>query len=374
VGMLVSLTFSIPSLFNGDFSAPLPAGNVQDLHILRLVYLMHLCQILLTTDKFTSGMDVVENVTTDGVGVAQDNQDETDEMPVLALLHRVRSAVGFASEGDGTEGLRAKAVWSDVKHASLPFLRCAALFYHHLTNVAGPEGLSHFNDDEHTVLSSFLNLPATPADLLAEVYNLNELVQRWTGHPRIGRLLGRANPADSRQSNSSGGGNVVTYPLKVNSLISLPHDYSELINSTSGFTCPKSLTDEARVPAMCLVCGTVLCSQSYCCQTELEGKNIGACTAHAETCSGGCGIFLRVRECKVVLLAGRSSKGIFIQPPYVDQYGETDTGLRRGNPLHLCQEKYRKLYKLWLNHAVPKEISSSLESQPYYTTTPWHRL
>ena len=91
-------------------------------------------------------------------------------------------------------------------------------------------------------------------------------------------------------------------------------------------------------------------------QVELEGKTMGACTAHSETCSGGCGIFLRIRECKVVLLAGRGqpSKGIFIQPPYVDQYGETDAGLRRGNPLHLCQEKYRKLYKLWLNHAIPK--------------------
>ena len=29
IGILVSLTFSIPSLFNGDFSAPLPAGNIQ---------------------------------------------------------------------------------------------------------------------------------------------------------------------------------------------------------------------------------------------------------------------------------------------------------------------------------------------------------
>ena len=94
----------------------------------------------------------------------------------------------------------------------------------------------------------------------------------------------------------------------------------------------------------------------YFIQVELEGKTMGACTAHSETCSGGCGIFLRIRECKVVLLAGRGppSKGIFIQPPYVDQYGETDAGLRRGNPLHLCQEKYRKLYKLWLNHAIPK--------------------
>ena len=38
---------------------------------------------------------------------------------------------------------------------------------------------------------------------------------------------------------------VVTYPLKLNSLIALPQDYSELINSISGFTCPKVIVKRA---------------------------------------------------------------------------------------------------------------------------------
>ena len=29
--------------------------------------------------------------------------------------------------------------------------------------------------------------------------------------------------------------------------------------------------------------------------------------------------------------------GCFYSPPYVDDYGETDEGLRRGNPLFFCQ-------------------------------------
>ena len=85
------------------------------------------------------------------------------------------------------------------------------------------------------------------------------------------------------------------------------------------------------------------------------------------------GIFLRVRECKVVLLAG-PSKGCFIQSPYVDEYGETDPGLRRGNPLRLCPEKYRKIYKLWLNHGIPQEISHLLEANHYNMHTPWFQL
>jgi hypothetical protein len=44
---------------------------------------------------------------------------------------------------------------------------------------------------------------------------------------------------------------------------------------------------------MCLVCGEVVCSQSYCCQAELDGEAVGACTAHAHTCGARVGIFLR---------------------------------------------------------------------------------
>lgn len=57
--------------------------------------------------------------------------------------------------------------------------------------------------------------------------------------------------------------------------------------------CPKSGGDKSRAPTLCLVCGTMLCSQSYCCQTELEGEDVGACTAHTFTCGSGVGIFLR---------------------------------------------------------------------------------
>lgn len=51
------------------------------------------------------------------------------------------------------------------------------------------------------------------------------------------------------------------YPVQSSGLISLPSDYSELINAASLFTCPNSEGDEARTPAMCLICGKLLCSQ-----------------------------------------------------------------------------------------------------------------
>ncbi len=236
-GLLVGLTFSLPHIFNGG----LPSGNIQDRHLLQLVFVVHLVQIMLTTDQWSS--------------LKEEKEDQDHGGVVLELLHDVRKAVGFASDNDGSEGLKAKAVWGDLKHASLPFLRCAALFYHHLTNVPGPSELAHFAPNEFDVLAKYLGLPSNPGELLAFA-NLRTLAVQWASHPGVAASL-------------SAGKEHISYPLKLNSLIKLPADYSELINNVSNFTCPNYMSDESRVPAMCLICGEVVCSQSYCCQTTI---------------------------------------------------------------------------------------------------------
>ena len=131
-GLLVGLTYSVPSLFNGDHAAPLPSGNVQDQHLLRLIYLVHLVQIMITTDQFSRG---------DNTSMAT---SESRNNIVLEVLHEVRDAVGFASDNDGSECLTGDAVWNDLKEASVPFLRLAAVFYHYLTGVQGSTELEHF--------------------------------------------------------------------------------------------------------------------------------------------------------------------------------------------------------------------------------------
>lgn len=79
----------------------------------------------------------------------------------------------------------------------------------------------------------------------------------------------------------------------------------------------------------------MLCSQSYCCQKDVLKKRTGSCTAHAYTCGGKTGVFLRVSECQILLLNLTFSasvdldvKGCLIPAPYLDDYGETDQGLR----------------------------------------------
>ena len=74
-------------------------------------------------------------------------------------------------------------------------------------------------------------------------------------------------------------------------------------------------------------------------------------------------IFLsRVKECKIVLLSNKT-KGSFYLAPYVDEYGETDFGLKRGNPLRLCPERLRKIHQMWVNHGIPEEISHAMSSR-----------
>jgi BMFP domain-containing protein YqiC len=284
----------------------------------------------------------------------------------------------------------------------------------------------------------------------------------------------------------------IRQPHSVNQLIDLPFDYSELVDRVSNFTCPSIKNEDSRTPTMCLVCGVMLCSQSYCCQRDLNdlasnykqvvrrqeesrqqwlaaaasssggagsspsggtrsdsdnavvqgggpsggvqasamatwsalfshigpfagtgaataggagggpatatgGSNqspaairstitsftsmisnphinqqlVGSCTYHAHECSGGVGVFLRIRNCQILLLSGRS-KGCYMPAPYIDDHGETDFGLIRGNPLHLNRQLYERLQNTWMNHAIPEQISRTLEYSSYASNINWH--
>uniref|UniRef100_A0A8C9SSU5 E3 ubiquitin-protein ligase n=1 Tax=Scleropages formosus TaxID=113540 RepID=A0A8C9SSU5_SCLFO len=227
-------------------------------------------------------------------------------------------------------------LWRCVKAGVLPYLRSAALFFHHLNGVPAPPELHGKSS------TAYLSYTLSLSEHFHKEY-------RCFSFPNL------------------------SFPRESNRLIDLPDDYSALINQASSFTCPKSGGDKSRAPTLCLVCGTMLCSQSYCCQAELDGEDVGACTAHTFTCGSGVGIFLRVRESQVLFLAGKT-KGCFYAPPYLDDYGETDQGLRRGNPLHLCRERYRKIQKLWRQHGITEEIGHAQEANQTLVGIDWQHL
>uniref|UniRef100_A0A1A8MWJ8 E3 ubiquitin-protein ligase n=1 Tax=Nothobranchius pienaari TaxID=704102 RepID=A0A1A8MWJ8_9TELE len=314
------------------------------LHLLQLITVAHLVQILLTSTTEDQSMD--------------EDTEVSEEQELTCQLYRtLRQHLGSVLP-EVSSGWQ---LWSCVKAAIMPFLRTAALFFHYLNSAVPPADLMVEGPGQWEALCSYLSLPSNLLLLHQDHHTLLEpLIHRWCCHPGV-------------RQNLQGGGVIVRFPRESNRLINLPEDYSVLINQASSFTCPRSGGDKSRAPTLCLVCGSMLCSQSYCCQMEVEGEDVGACTAHTFTCGAGIGLFLRVRESQVLFVAGKT-KGCFYPPPYLDDYGETDQGLKRGNPLHLCLERYRKIERLWRQHGIAEVIGHAQEANQTLVAIDWQHL
>ncbi|XP_075902159.1 E3 ubiquitin-protein ligase UBR2 isoform X1 [Nelusetta ayraudi] len=314
------------------------------LHLLHLVTVAHLVQVLLSS---TSAEVCMEQ---DGGGCGEEELS-------CQLYCTLRKHLGSALP-EVTSGWQLQRC---IRSGVLPFLRCAALFFHYLNSSAPPADLLVAGPAQWEALCSYLSLPSNLLQLYQSQHTVLEpLIHRWCSHPGVRQVL-------------QGGGALVRFPRESNRLIELPEDYSVLINQASSFTCPRSGGDKSRAPTLCLVCGSLLCSQSYCCQTEVEGEDVGACTAHTFTCGAGLGLFLRVRESQVLFVAGKT-KGCFYPPPYLDDYGETDQGLKRGNPLHLCVQRYQKIERLWRQHGIAEVIGHAQEANQTLVAIDWQHL
>ena len=286
-GLLVSLTYSLPSLFNGEGPAPLPSCNIQDSHILRLMFLGHITQILFSLSR-------------DWPSVPEEDfhhcPPARECAPLLDLVDLINAA--RRQEDSQTEEKKAStlALWQTVMEQSLGFLRCAALFYHFLSGVSYPAELTSLlpPDIEFINLCKYLSLPFSPKHLLDSPFTL-ALVRKWAVHANVPELL--RDPAN------------LQFRTTVPRLVDLPTEYSELMNNITNFSCPRSVGEETRMPSpcMCLVCGKVVCSQSFCCQTDLQGQSVGACAAHTSDCGAGNPVSLCVRCAHALFQAPESS-------------------------------------------------------------------
>ncbi|MCJ8736842.1 hypothetical protein PDJAM_G00016990 [Pangasius djambal] len=346
--LLVGLVLSIPVLYqeeNVDLQPSAISTAYNQQHLVHLVTMAHMVQVLLSSQDLNAG----------AVGGG-----DAEEVRAAAALY---STVSQHTEGLKS-GVSASMTVDTVKRGVLPFLRCAALFFHCLTGVPAPEELSNAavsSESQLSLLCSYLALPCNLFQLFQDHQDTaTSLIQRWCGNKAISEAL-------------KGEMHIIRYPRTRNRLIDLPEDYSVLLNQASHFKCPNSSDDERKHPTLCLFCGVMLCSQSPCCQVPLDGEEVGACTAHAATCGAGLGMFLRVRECEIVLMASRT-RGSTYPAPYLDEYGETDPQLNRGNPLHLCPERYRKLNQLWQQHCILEEIARSLEVLNVMFAFEWQML
>lgn len=252
---------------------------------------------------------------------------------------------------------------NEIKSEARVFLRSTCLLFRFLTDIELPDDLYEADGDTFETMCQYLGI-CSDIEQYMKMDNVRKFMDSLAEHRELEELRTRRRDLLEKV--------LVPCTPKIRRLVDLPIDYSDLINSVSTFTCPNNDRDESRNPTMCLICGAIMCSMTYCCQREHEGSTVGSCTYHAIECGAGVGIFLRIRECEILLVG--MNKGCFIPPPYLDRYGETDQGLRRGNPLTLCAERYEKINLMWLNHTLHEDIARSAEAINNVIPTQWIHL
>lgn len=361
--MLITLIFMTPCvLYAKQRQCCIPNGTMLDFYLLKLAFVTLITKIIvlykLPAPEATAH-DAEMDTDTATTAAAMDDSNYSSKLVDFFMTY------GLARNDEAIAKMTRPKLHASlieaVKRESAIFLRCCCLLFHFMTDIDMPDDLYDSDGDTFEVMCEYLGLDS----------NIDAYVQYDTVHTFMTNLA-RHEDLEMYRGNPTLKHALVPCAPTVRKLIDLPEDYSDLINNVSTFTCPNNVRDDSRNPTMCLVCGKILCSMTYCCQKEIDKNAVGACTYHANECGAGVGIFLRIRECEILLLG--LSKGSFVLPPYLDKYGETDQGLRRGNPLTLCPERYAKLHLLWLNHCLHEDIARSAEASNSVVPTQWQHL
>lgn len=128
-------------------------------------------------------------------------------------------------------------------------------------------------------------------------------------------------------------------------LIQLPSLFQSLLEELDGRKC-YSCKRGPKSPALCLVCGALMCSKSRNC-------SLHRLRTHARACGAGIGVFLVLKITSVhIIREGRTANW---GSPYLDAHGEEDENLDRGKPLFLNLERYSALERLWLTHGFDQD-------------------
>ncbi|KAH9526728.1 E3 ubiquitin-protein ligase ubr1, variant 2 [Dermatophagoides farinae] len=369
----------------------MPIGNNFERNIIELMLTFHIVQIVLTNDNLVDSTPIDEPMDVDGnectssssSQLKSDDDDSKSNSPnnspllVASFCKDILIAAGHKFSEDELMA-NASQIEAFIKQRTLPFLRSSALFAYFLTEIRWPERLWNQSKDkniattiEYDLLCRYLAIERD-LGLLLQSINLRHLCLIWTRHQKLSTLFEQPTAGTVRTCLSSSN-LYLRQPHEINRLVKLPYDFSDLINSVVNFTCPNSNGGESRYPTMCLICGEILCSQNYCCQHRVGKESVGACTYHSQQCSASMGIFLRIRDNKILLLTSRS-RGCYLASPYVDKFGETDSGLCRGHPMFLSEPAYEQLYKIWFRHGIPEQIVHLMETSNSLPSINWNMM
>jgi E3 ubiquitin-protein ligase UBR2 len=351
--MMTSMLFTTRALiFPLNSQYQIPRGDSLDFTIFNTMFAVNLMKILVTAKvNCDTYMDSDEEIS--------DNEEAVKISSIYESFNIYRTT---NTDPTSNRNISSQLIQT-LKDQSRTFLRCSCILFHFLTQVPLPDEMAM--DDSFEVMAEYLNIDVNITNYFKDSSMLNFMIQ-CAQHKAVEVYYNRLK-ADEQNLIP-----IVPALAPIRQLVSLPDDYSDLINSVSTFTCKNNEREDSRNPTMCLVCGEVICSQTYCCQRELNKQQVGACNYHTEVCGAGAGIYLRIRDAEILLLG--QSTGCFLSAPYLDDYGETDQGLRRGHPLHLDRESYKKLQLLWLGHGVHEDIARKTEAQSHIFQIQWTHL
>lgn len=362
-GLMTSLLFvTRPVLFPQNTRFLISRGDSLDSTIFNTMFAVNLVKILLTIRLEEQYMDYDDDE--DVVGASKENTQLSPEETNMITIYEKFNIYRAEDSNEDRHKLKRQLIEA-LRDQSRTFLRCSCILFHFLTEVPLPDEMKQNGCDTFEVMASYLNV-----NINLMTYFANSSVWDFM------KQCAQHNGVSSYRNKLKAGDQELLPVLPVNppvrELVNLPDDYSDLMNSVSLFTCRNNEREDSRNPTMCLVCGAILCSQTYCCQRDVNKTPVGACNYHTEICGTGAGIYLRIRDAEILLLG--QNTGSFSSAPYLDDYGETDQGLRRGNPLHLCRESYKKLQHLWLSHSIHQEIAVKTEAQSHIFQIQWNHL
>ncbi|XP_074659002.1 E3 ubiquitin-protein ligase UBR3-like [Tubulanus polymorphus] len=236
------------------------------------------------------------------------------------------------------------SVESSVQDYCLPFVRIASLLMHHVYDEALPDIQN--SDCEFALLCNYLGLGTTTPGSDPRQFQSAAAITWFTDKPRslirtwcieftnfvaknemVARNLLLVNP--------------VFYPPR---LYALPNEYDAIFQYYRRKTCSTCL-QQPKEPALCLVCGQLLCFKESCCKSQ----GMYECVQHSINCGAGTGLYLVVNSSVVVLIRG--DRATLWGSVYLDEYGEEDKDLKRGKPLYLSDDRYKLLQQQWINHS-----------------------
>ncbi|ETW00804.1 hypothetical protein H310_07337 [Aphanomyces invadans] len=157
-----------------------------------------------------------------------------------------------------------------------------------------------------------------------------------------------------RVSSPLGAQRIVWRDATTFSLVALPKLYVDIYLQYCQNTVRCTKCQQVPVhPALCLLCGTLVCCFGSCCADD---TGVGECTRHTQTCGIGFGCFLLLHACTVLLLLGNGRCCIW-GSVYLDRNGEEDAHFRRGKTLYLNQDRIAALTRLVVLHGFTENTA-----------------